>query len=701
MMSHRSIRSIRRHMPRRLLNLLVVFAMIAMPLAGVRSGSAQEGPNGVQFVTGTFVTDNPIVMALLSEPYFMLYDMTPYVHRDIEEPIPVESQIMAAAVGDVRDGELNFTLSLPAVPLGTLNDLDGNASDDLGIQLFSVEFASNTFGDPFMSPEEGGGWGQAFSSLLVTVPEGEVIGGQVMVWAPNDAQEFSTGLGDDGIFLTDDDPVGPIDAGWTLVDLNSEPFEQIRDETVEITFNPGDDGFTDLSDLSYTEAFIALISELEVRYAFTEEKDIDWDRLRETYLPMVQDAEDDEDPEAFNDAITAFVLEFPDGHVGATISQDFIDSQIGGRLGMRLAETDDGEVIVTSVTPGLPADEAGIELGATIIDWNGDDPTDAVEDSPDLITSSTEHARRLFQYEMMTRGPLGDTVEITFQNEDDDEETVELTFSEDIENRDAQANADYNFVNYDPLQLPVDASILPSGIGLIRINTFYADPIMMTSAWDTAIDTLNQYGIPGLVIDVRDNGGGLGINALYMAGSFYDEPFHLFDNELINADGEPILIGSDWVYPVAPRFEFPIALILDESCASACEIFASAIAHNPDNLIVGYTPSAGVEAGIHSWALPEGIDFQASIQRITIDGEVAVEGVGVAPTLVVPSTRENLLDPEDEVLNFTEQALIPIIIDFLNTLPDDSEETSPAEDDEPETDDTPEPDIPVGDPDRP
>ena len=115
------------------------------------------------------------------------------------------------------------------MPLGTLNDLDGNASDDLGIQLFSVEFASNTFGDPFMSPEEGGGWGQAFSSLLVTVPEGEVIGGQVMVWAPNDAQEFSTGLGDDGIFLTDDDPVGPIDAGWTLVDLNSEPFEQIRD----------------------------------------------------------------------------------------------------------------------------------------------------------------------------------------------------------------------------------------------------------------------------------------------------------------------------------------------------------------------------------------------------------------------------------------------------------------------------------------
>jgi carboxyl-terminal processing protease len=666
----------RDHEPRRIhrwLTLALVLLISLAPLAGLRTATAQEGPNGVQFVTGTFSTDNPLIMQLLTQPYFMLYDMTPYVFRDPEMPIPVQSQIMAAAIGDIAEGELDFKLSLPTIPLAAFNDLDGNASDDQGVQLFSVEFSSNTFGDPFMSPEEGTGWGQAFSSLAVTVPEGEVIGGQVLIWSPDDQQQFPSGLGDDGIFLTEDDPIAPVPAGWTMIDLNSDPFEQIRDETVEITLNPGDDGFTDLSDRSFTEAFEALIDELEIRYAFNEEKGIDWPELRATYMPLVEQAEADDDELAFNIAITQFVLEFPDGHVGATIPQEFIDDQIGGRLGMRLAETDDGEVIVVAITEGLPADEAGIELGATIIDWDGDAPTDAVENAAEIVTHSTEHARRLFQYEMLTRGPLGDTVEVTFQNEDGDEETVELTFSEDIDNRDAQLNADFNYENYDPLQLPVDASILESGIGLIRVNTFYADPIMMTSAWNTAINTLNSYGIPGLIIDVRDNGGGLGINALYMAGSFYDEPFLLFENELINPDGVPVLVGFDYVHPVAPRFEFPIALILDEGCASACEIFASAIAHNPDNLIVGYTPSAGVEAGIYSWALPAGIDFQASIQRVTLDGEVVVEGEGVPPNVLVPRTRENLLDPNDELLEIAEQELIPVIIAFLDSLPTDEE----------------------------
>jgi len=672
--------------------------MLVFPLgASVTRVTAQEGPNGVQFVTGSFETDNPILMQLLSQPFFMLYDMTPYVFRDRNMPIPVESQIMTAAIGDIREGKLDFKVSLPAVPLGSHNDVDGNASDDTGVQIFSIEFSSNTVGDPFMSEQEGTGWGQAMSSLVVTVPEGEVVGGQVLVWAPDDQQSFPAGLGSDGIFLTDDDPVDSLEAGWTFVDLNSEPFELVRDETVEVTINPGDDGFTDLSDLSFTEAFTALIDELEIRYAFTEEKDIDWAALRADYLPRVEEAENDGDAVAFNVIISDFVLEFPDGHVGATLPPDMIEDQIGGRLGMRLAETDDGEVIVTSVTEDLPADEAGIELGATILEWNGDDPTDAVEDSAELITHSTDHARRLFQYEMMTRGPLGDTVEVTFQNEDEDEDTVELTFSEDIENRDAQINADITYENYDPLQLPVDASLLPTGVGMIRINTFYADPIMMSSAWNTAIDTLNQLGVPGLIIDVRDNGGGLGSNALYMAGSFYEEPFHLFDNELINEEGDSILVGEDMVHPIAPRFEFPIALIIDHSCASACEIFASAIAHNPDNLIIGYTPTAGVEAGIYSWALPGNIEFQASIQRVTIDGEVAVEGVGVPPNVLVPSTRENLLDPEDELLAITEAELIPNIIEYLNQMPD---EESPEDDEEDEDISEPEDDFP-GEPERP
>jgi carboxyl-terminal processing protease len=290
---------------------------------------------------------------------------------------------------------------------------------------------------------------------------------------------------------------------------------------------------------------------------------------------------------------------------------------------------------------------------------------------------------------MMTRGPLGETVQVTFQNEGGAEQSVELTLSEDIEGRDVQINTELAVEDYDPLQLPVEVSMLDSGIAVIRINNFFADPIMMTSAWNTAIDTLNSYGIPGLIIDVRDNGGGLGNIPLYMAGSFYDTQFDLFDSELIDANGAPYFVGTDTVYPVAPRYEFPIALIVDEGCASACEIFAAAIAHNPDNLIVGYNPTAGVEAGVYFWALPGGIQFQASILRVTSDGEIAVEGVGVPPNVVVPRTRDNLLNPEDELLLITEETLIPVIVAFFEepmpetsaspeAMPDASPEASPV-----------------------
>jgi C-terminal processing protease CtpA/Prc len=636
--------------------LILCCLLLIGTFAAVRVPAEAENEQGVETITGMVTVTNPFYLSLFSETYMMLVDMTAYAKRDRALPPSRESQILAPIEGDHATGA-TFALNLPLVPKGTLNDLDHGQGDGTGVQIYSVAYWANLVGDPYSGPMEGGGWTEVLSTLETTVGNGNVVGGSVVVWAPDDQQLFPTGLGPDGIFLTDDDPVGPIPAGWTVVDLNEETFDQIRTTDTEVTIIEGDDGFTDYGDRSFTEAFDLLFDELRLRYPFTELKGIDWDALEAEYRPRVQAAEAANDLLAFNLALDDFVLEFNDGHVGASIPDQRFARLLAGRLGFRLAETEEGKVIVISVTEGLPADLAGIALGAEVTTWNGQPITEAVAEEPLFFGASTEHAKRLQQYEFLTRGALGDTVHVGFRNPDGAEQSAELTFSEDIDGRDVAANTLISSENANDGELPVDAKVLDSGIGYIRISTFDADPVLMTTAWERALDTFTTLGTPALILDMRDNPGGLGETATILAGSFYDQRFELARLEFINAEGESVDVGADEVVPAPVQWDLPVAVLIDADCVSACEIFVAAMAEDPNHIIVGYTSTAGVEAGIYAWNLPGEIYFQASIQRIVRNGEVFIEGEGVPPTFEVPATEENLLNPEDEVLLTAEEAL--------------------------------------------
>ncbi|CAA9553047.1 MAG: hypothetical protein AVDCRST_MAG49-2001 [uncultured Thermomicrobiales bacterium] len=634
---------------------LLVSLLVVGSFVTVRAPTVAQQSDGVTTLTGSVTIASPFQLQISTEPYISLYDMTAFVERDLDLEAPPESYVTANLEGDLLEGA-TFALSLPIAPKGNLNDVDGGSPGD-GVQVYSIEFLSNYFGDPFPGPGEAGAWGTSQTSLVVGPPPFEVTGGQVVVWAPDDEQEFSAGFGEDGLFLTEDDPVEPVETGWTVVDLNSEPFERVRDAEVEIAINEGDDGFTDLGDQSFTDAFDALVDELEVRYAFNGVKNPDWDQVREELRPRVEEAERNDDLVAFNEVIVDFTLLFEDGHVGASIDPSIIQERIGGRLGMRLAETEDGEFIVISVSPGLAAAEAGIERGAVVSEWNGE-PVDAAVDAVELIfPESTPFRRRLSQIEFLTRGAVGDQVSVSFSNPDGEEQTADLTLTEDVEGADVAANTALVFGAENPAQLPVDAGVTPNGLGYIRVNTFSASPVMMASAWEQALNTLVGLGAPALVVDVRANGGGAGNIPLYFAGSFYDEPFELDRNLYADENGEFVDIGGDEVLPSPVQWDQPVAVLVDKDCASACEIFAAAMAEDEDHLIVGYTPSAGIEAGVFQWNLPGDIYFQASIIRLERDGEIFVEGQGVPPNVEVPATAENLLSEEDVVLAAAEEAL--------------------------------------------
>lgn len=687
---------------------LLLVSMLASP--GLRPIARAQGPDGgVTTLTGTVTITNPDFTNTFSQRYMLLTDLIPLMSEEpaagatpeaspaatpdpnaTPTPMPditLTGQVLGQITGDLSAGA-SFRIDLPIAPQGTAYSFDPDHADAAGVQVYSVEFMANQQGDPFIGPQEIGTFG--YSSLTFSVGDYDIIGGRLVVWAPDANQLFPTGMGPDGIFFTADDPVGPIPAGWSVVDLDTDPFAIERTPTVDIPIIEGDDGFTDYSDKSYTEAFDALIADLKAQYVYADIKGLDFDALAAKYRPMVEQAERDKDVDAFQAAIYAFSLEFHDGHVSSSPPQSVFDS-IAGRLGMRLAATDEGDVIVISVTEGLPADKAGIELGAVIDTWNGKPVLDAVAEEPLIISQSSEHAALNEQFEFLTRGTLGDSVDVSFRNPDGGEQQATLTFSEDIDGRDVAANTMISSQGEDFSSLPVVAKLLPSGIGYVKINSFYADPILMTTAWDYALNNLLALGAVGLIVDVRDNGGGYATGSLYFAGSFTDAPYVVNEDLQLNADHELVPAGTLQVDPSQVQWPYPVAVLVDDGCASACEIFAGAAALNPRVAIVGYTPSAGIEAGVAQWALPDDTYFQASVLGSFRGDELFIEGTGVPPTVVVPATRDTLLDPDDEVLNAAQDALWPQIEAMLQAEQEGTPVATPATEATPDVNATPAP----------
>lgn len=637
---------------------LVVLGLLVSMLGAVGAGrtAAQADATGVTTLTGSVTVTNPYILGAYLENYVALIDMTGFVKRDRELPLPDFTQVTTGLVGDWGQGA-TFTLPLPIAPRGTINDV-GRGEGGSGVQVYSVDAQANVEGDPYLGPDEYVGWSTELTSLATTVDTGEVTGGRLVVWAPDAAQRFPTEFGPDGLLFTADDPLGPIAAGWTVVDLDARPFAQLREPTVDVPIIEGDAGLKDLSNLTYTQAFDQLITELRRRYPFTGFKQLDWNAIVAEVRPRVEQAERDGDPLAFNLAIVRLTQLMKDGHVSVSLPGEYLSQQFGGQLGLYLGITDDDRIVLRCVSAGSPGANAGLQPAAEILTWNEQPAADAVAAVEPISSHSNDQGRTLERLSLVQRMPVGTKVAISYRNPGAAEpQTAELAA---VPESPGDGAGPCGQETDDPAEMPVIVEVLPSGLGYIQVNTFADDLLLMTHAWEWALRRLAGLGVPGLIIDVRLNGGGSGQTALSFAGSFYDQPFVLNEAILIDEAGTTIAVGEERVTPSPVRWERPVAVLINPGCASACEIFAAAMARDPRHLIVGRTPSAGVEAGVLPWLLPDRLYFQAPVVALrNPDGSIFLEGVGVIPNVPVPNTPENLLlgPGEDAALDLAVKAV--------------------------------------------
>jgi C-terminal processing protease CtpA/Prc len=418
--------------------------------------------------------------------------------------------------------------------------------------------------------------------------------------------------------------------------------------------------------MSYTEAFDAMLEKFTNEYAFTELKEIDWAAKGEEFRPRFEEAEANNDAHAYALALRDFLWSIPDVHIGfdsSMLNQDFATETEGG-LGFAMRETDDGLIIANFILEGGPAEQAGMKWGAEMISLDGKPVAQAVEENvPWSSPFSNPINKRLQQLRYALRFPISKgQVEVTFKNPDEAEQTAAL---EVVPERQSFSVSSFTY-GQPATSLPVEYELLPSGYGYLKINSFFDNDVLSIQVWERALQFFNENQIPGVIIDMRFNGGGSGWLANQMAAYFFDEEIVVGNTARYREQtGEFYMDPGDEQIMIPPRPEFqyhgPVAVLVGPACVSACEFFSNNMTINDRAIIVGQYPTAGGGGSVEQFVMSEGISTQITIGRaVNPEGDIHIEGTGVVPTVKVPVTAEILqreANAEDVILEAAEEAL--------------------------------------------
>jgi C-terminal processing protease CtpA/Prc len=631
-------------------------------------------------ISGVMTYTNRTLMNGTAEPVVILEDQAGFVDRNQWFIMPVASQTLGQITSDFLTSPFSYTISLPIEPQGSYRDVDNDGEDDSGVQTYAVAYWTNTFGDPYLEERDlsGGGWSTAYVSTKLSddaSTEREIIGGKFLIFSPDDEQGFPSGFGEDGLLFTEDDPIVIVPQGYSVVDLDAEPFtfDRAKNQVIDL-IEPEGTALDDYSELSYVEAFDALVEQLSKEYAFTEFKGIDWDALHEEFRPQFEAAEASGSGTDFHRALRDFSWSIPDGHVQVVpfLAQDFQEDTAGG-LGLAMREVDDGRILVNFLLPGGPADDAGMELGAEILSLNGVDIDEAVSSA--VVHSapfSTQHAERLQKLRYATRFPLSTgEVEVTYRNP---ESTNVQSAVLPVVPESQSFSFSSLFVDNSGFEQPLEYELLEdSGFGYVKIFSFFDNELLTAQLWERLMRNLNESGTPGLIIDLRQNGGGSGFLADQMAAYLFDEPLALGQSGRYDEELDDFFFDSRSVerfYPPAEelRYHGEVAVIVGPNCNSACEFFAYDTSLEDRSAIIGHYPTGGLGGGIKVVAMPEDLEFRfTQVRAVDADGNIHIEGQGVAPTVLVPVTEETLFSDGDPLLDaavaYLQEALLGNIVE--------------------------------------
>lgn len=264
-----------------------------------------------------------------------------------------------------------------------------------------------------------------------------------------------------------------------------------------------------------------------------------------------------------------------------------------GGTGMLLEEEDEHVVTVQRVFPNTPADDAGVRDGDRII---------AIGDSATTGWGLSKVSDRL-------RGAPGSRVEVSFSRIG------------------VPAPIRLNFTRREVHVPAVPYSTVINGAGYIPLQTFNENA---TEEVEAAVKKVLAEGARGIVLDLRENGGGIVEQALGVSTLFLKDSQEIVS---VRARGVPNEISKAAGPHVAEGV--PLVVLTDGGTASAAEIVAGALQDQDRALVLGETTyGKGLVQSLYAldggyslklttgkWYTPSGRSIHRE-RRITDDGRV-------------------------------------------------------------------------------
>jgi carboxyl-terminal processing protease len=389
------------------------------------------------------------------------------------------------------------------------------------------------------------------------------------------------------------------------------------------------------------EIFTKVWKEIRDHYYDPSLNGVDWQEVRRRYSPLIEAAKNDQE---FYALLSQMTSELRDAHTRFSSPEQWKNyrRQLGITVGFTVDDVD-GKTVVTGVVPGSSAAHAGIEPGMVVLSVDGMPITQRISEvEKSRLPSSSERATRWFIYNRVFAGPRDTELSVRLQRANGSIFETSVT-------REVRSAAP-----------EVVTHVLPSGNVYIRFDGFER-PI--TREFREAL--LKFRNAPGMIIDLRRNGGGDLAVLLPIAGYFFPKKT-LFAKDATRT-GRPLssyaglfklplnlYVGK----PGAQIYSGPVVVLVDAHSASSSELFAAGMQETRRARILG-SQSCGCVLGIAKPRVMKGggVLEMSEVLWFSPQGR-KLEGTGIIPDQVVVPSVADLQRGRDAVVAEADKTLV-------------------------------------------
>ena len=287
--------------------------------------------------------------------------------------------------------------------------------------------------------------------------------------------------------------------------------------------------------------------------------------------------------------------------------KDYLEDTTGNFVGIGIYMTKDtsaNKIMVLSPIKGSPAEKAGILPGDYIISVDG--VTYTADDMSVAVNK--------------IKGEVGSSVKIEILRNSE-------TKTFEIKRENIKVN-------------PVEGKVLENNIGYIEFSSFDEGT---ADDFKAKYEELAKKGIKSLVIDLRNNGGGIVSEALQIADYILDKDDVVL-YEVDKNNKEEIEKSEN-----APIINMPIVLLTNGNTASSSEILAGALKDHGKAKIVG-TKTYGKGVIQQLLTLPDGSGLKITSEEYLTPNKTKINKIGIEPDekVELPDSVKNVLTVEQK-----------------------------------------------------